>query len=234
MRRRSGCSAGEPSFATRPTGTCRLARVSRRRTHGRFGGSRISSRGRRPLMDMDDQLRMKGLASKPVIPGDYSEGQGSRSYAARFVRARLERDKEDGSMRDVDRTLDGNARIKVVGIEAGGSNAVNRMIRSKLRGVEFIAINTDLQALAHSEAPTKMNVGKKLTRGLGAGGNPTIGREAAEESQQELSELLQGADMVFLTAGMGGGTGAGAAPVVAEIARNNGALTIGVVTKPLT
>ncbi|TMD24423.1 MAG: cell division protein FtsZ [Chloroflexi bacterium] len=137
-------------------------------------------------------------------------------------------------MRDVDRTLEGNARIKVVGIGGGGSNAVNRMIRSKLRGVEFIAINTDLQALAHSEAQTKMNIGKKLTRGLGAGGNPTIGREAAEESQQELSELLSGADMVFLTAGMGGGTGSGAAPVVAEIARNNGALTIGVVTKPFT
>jgi cell division protein FtsZ len=184
-------------------------------------------------MNMDDQLRMKGLASRPVIPGDYGGGLGPRVSAERFVRARLERDKEE-AMRDVDRTLEGNARIKVVGIGGGGSNAVNRMIRSKLRGVEFIAINTDLQALAHSEAQTKMNIGKKLTRGLGAGGNPTIGREAAEESQQELSELLQGADMVFLTAGMGGGTGSGAAPVVAEIARNNGALTIGVVTKPFT
>jgi len=184
-------------------------------------------------MNMDDQLRMKGLASRPVIPGDYGGGQGPRVSAERFVRARLERDKEE-AMRDVDRTLEGNARIKVVGIGGGGSNAVNRMIRSKLRGVEFIAINTDLQALAHSEAQTKMNIGKKLTRGLGAGGNPTIGREAAEESQQELSELLSGADMVFLTAGMGGGTGSGAAPVVAEIARNNGALTIGVVTKPFT
>src|SRR5438270_597085 len=184
-------------------------------------------------MNMDDQLRMKGLASRPVIPGDYGGGQGPRASAERFVRARLERDKEE-AMRDVDRTLEGNARIKVVGIGGGGSNAVNRMIRSKLRGVEFIAINTDLQALAHSEAQTKMNVGKKLTRGLGAGGNPTIGREAAEESQQELSEMLTGADMVFLTAGMGGGTGTGAAPVVAEIARNNGALTIGVVTKPFT
>jgi cell division protein FtsZ len=184
-------------------------------------------------MNIDDQLRMKGLASRPVIPGDYGGGAGPRVSAERFVRARLERDKEE-AMRDVDRTLEGNARIKVVGIGGGGSNAVNRMIRSKLRGVEFIAINTDLQALAHSEAQTKMNIGKKLTRGLGAGGNPTIGREAAEESQQELSELLQGADMVFLTAGMGGGTGSGAAPVVAEIARNNGALTIGVVTKPFT
>src|SRR5207302_933100 len=184
-------------------------------------------------MNIDDQLRMKGLASRSVIPGDYGGGQGPRVSAERFVRARLERDKEE-AMRDVERTLEGNARIKVVGIGGGGSNAVNRMIRSKLRGVEFIAINTDLQALAHSEAQTKMNIGKKLTRGLGAGGNPTIGREAAEESQQELSELLSGADMVFLTAGMGGGTGSGAAPVVAEIARNNGALTIGVVTKPFT
>jgi len=169
-------------------------------------------------MNLDDQLRMKGLTSRP--PSD------------RFVRARLERGKEEERMRDLDRTLEGNARIKVVGIGGGGSNAVNRMIRSKLRGVEFIAINTDLQALSHSEAETKINIGKKLTRGLGAGGNPTIGREAAEESQQELAELLQGADMVFLTAGMGGGTGTGAAPVVAEVARNSGALTIGVVTKP--
>src|SRR4029077_3354544 len=141
---------------------------------------------------------------------------------------------QEAPMAELDRTIDGGARIKVVGVGGGGSNAVNRMIRSKLRGVEFVAVNTDLQALAHSEAQTKMNIGKKLTRGLGAGGNPTIGREAAEESQQELSELLQGADMVFLTAGMGGGTGSGAAPVVAEIARNNGALTIGVVTKPFT
>jgi len=133
-------------------------------------------------MDMDDQLRMKGLASGPVIPGDYGGGQGPRVPAERFFRARLERDKEEGRMRETDRTLEGNARIKVVGIGGGGSNAVNRMIRSKLRGVEFIAINTDLQALAHSEAQTKMNIGKKLTRGLGAGGNPTIGREAAEEA----------------------------------------------------
>jgi cell division protein FtsZ len=171
-------------------------------------------------MDFDDQVRMKGFVSRPP--------------AERFVRARLDRDKEDGRMRDAAETLEGNARIKVVGVGGGGSNAVNRMIRSKLRGVEFIAINTDLQALAKSEAEIKVNIGKKLTRGLGAGGNPTIGREAAEESQQELTELLRGADMVFLTAGMGGGTGTGAAPVIAEVARNNGALTIGVVTKPFT
>src|SRR5256714_2115385 len=233
MRRRWGCCGGEPNFGTTATGTHPLARARRRCTQKPFVGSRISSKRKEADMNSDDQLRMKGLASRPVIPGDCGGGQGPRVSAERFVRARLERDKEE-AMRDVDRTLEGNARIKVVGIGGGGSNAVNRMIRSKLRGVEFIAINTDLQALAHSEAQTKMNIGKKLTRGLGAGGNPTIGREAAEESQQELSELLQGADMVFLTAGMGGGTGSGAAPVVAEIARNNGALTIGVVTKPFT
>jgi cell division protein FtsZ len=133
---------------------------------------------------------------------------------------------------ELDRTLEGNARIKVVGVGGGGSNAVNRMIRSKLRGVEFVAINTDLQALNNSEAQVKMHIGRKLTRGLGAGGNPTVGAEAAEESREELSKLLHDCDMVFVTAGMGGGTGTGAAPIVAEIARQQGALTIGVVTKP--
>src|SRR6266700_1415120 len=147
-------------------------------------------------MNIDDQLRMKGLASRPVIPGDYGGGQGPRVSAERFVRARLERDKEE-ALRDVDRTLEGNARIKVVGIGGGGSNAVNRMIRSKLRGVEFVAINTDLQALTASEAQVKIHVGRKLTRGLGAGGNPTVGAEAAEESREELSKLLHDCDMVF-------------------------------------
>jgi cell division protein FtsZ len=167
---------------------------------------------------MDDPLRTKG--------------PGSRPPAERFFRARLDREREDVAPHEIDRTLEGNARIKVVGVGGGGSNAVNRMIRSRLRGVEFIAINTDLQALSYSEAQVKLNIGKKLTRGLGAGGNPTVGRDAAEESRQELTELLHGADMVFLTAGMGGGTGSGAAPVIAEIARASGALTIGVVTKP--
>src|SRR5260370_13202050 len=147
-------------------------------------------------MNIDDKLRMKDLASRPVIAGDCGGGVGPRVSAERFVRAGLERDKED-AMGDVDRTVEGNARIKVVGIGGGGSNAVNRMIRSKLRGVEFIAINTDLQALAHSEAQTKMNIGKKLTRGLGAGGNPTIGREAPEESPKELSERLCASAMAF-------------------------------------
>jgi len=135
-------------------------------------------------------------------------------------------------MVELDRTLEGNARIKVVGVGGGGSNAVNRMIRSKLRGVEFVAVNTDLQALNNSEAQLKIHIGRKLTRGLGAGGNPTVGAEAAEESREELSKLLHDCDMVFVTAGMGGGTGTGAAPIVAEIAKQQGALTIGVVTKP--
>ncbi len=137
-------------------------------------------------------------------------------------------------MKETERTLEGNARIKVVGIGGGGSNAVNRMIRSKLRGVEFIAVNTDLQALSHCDAETRINIGKKLTRGLGVGGDPRLGQEAAEESRQELGELLKGADMVFLTAGMGGGTGTGGAPVIAEVAASNGSLVIGVVTKPFS
>ncbi len=133
---------------------------------------------------------------------------------------------------DLDPTTQGNARIKVIGVGGGGSNAVNRMIRAKLRGVDFIAVNTDQQALQTSEAPTKVHIGRKVTRGLGAGGDPEVGEMAAEESRDELSSLLHDADMVFVTAGMGGGTGTGGAPIIAEIARSSGALTIGVVTKP--
>ena len=126
------------------------------------------------------------------------------------------------------------AVIKVVGVGGGGNNAVNRMIRSGLKGVEFIAVNTDAQALAMSEANEKIQIGSELTRGLGAGANPEIGSRAAEESREVLSEVLKGADMVFVTAGMGGGTGTGASPVIAEIAKQTGALTVGVVTKPFT
>jgi len=126
------------------------------------------------------------------------------------------------------------AQIKVVGIGGGGSNAVNRMISEGLGGVEFIAINTDNQALNLSKSKTRVRIGDKLTRGLGAGGNPEIGRKAAEESADELYEVLRGADMVFIAGGMGGGTGTGASPVVAQIAKELGALTIGVVTKPFT
>ncbi|MGP9502522.1 cell division protein FtsZ [Specibacter sp. AOP5-B1-6] len=126
------------------------------------------------------------------------------------------------------------AVIKVVGIGGGGVNAVNRMIDVGLRGVEFIAINTDAQALLMSDADVKLDVGRELTRGLGAGANPDVGRQAAEDHAEEIEEVLRGADMVFVTAGEGGGTGTGGAPVVARIARGLGALTIGVVTRPFT
>ncbi|HEV7935395.1 MAG TPA: cell division protein FtsZ, partial [Actinomadura sp.] len=126
------------------------------------------------------------------------------------------------------------AVIKVVGIGGGGVNAVNRMIEEGLKGVEFIAINTDAQALLMSDADVKLDVGRELTRGLGAGANPDVGRKAAEDHREEIEEVLKGADMVFVTAGEGGGTGTGGAPVVANIARSLGALTIGVVTRPFS
>ena len=126
------------------------------------------------------------------------------------------------------------AVIKVVGIGGGGVNAVNRMIEVGLKGVEFIAINTDAQALLMSDADVKLDVGRELTRGLGAGANPDVGRQAAEDHREEIEEVLKGADMVFVTAGEGGGTGTGGAPVVARIARSLGALTIGVVTRPFS
>ena len=124
------------------------------------------------------------------------------------------------------------ARLKVIGVGGGGSNAVNRMIRAKVEGVEFIAANTDLQALKLSQAPVKLQLGGKLTKGLGAGANPEIGRKAALEDTEKIIEALDGADMVFITAGLGGGTGSGAAPVVANLASELGALTVAVVTKP--
>ena len=126
------------------------------------------------------------------------------------------------------------ALIRVIGVGGGGSNAVNRMIRAELMGVEFIAVNTDAQALLQSDAPNKIRVGDKITRGLGAGGDPSIGQRAAEEDSEKIADALRDSDMVFITAGMGGGTGSGAAPVIAEIARDMGALTIGVVTKPFS
>ncbi len=126
------------------------------------------------------------------------------------------------------------ARIKVIGLGGAGCNAVTRMVRAEIRGVDFIGMNTDAQALALTEAPTRVQLGERLTRGLGAGGDHVRGQKAAEESRDDLRELISGADMVFITAGMGGGTGTGAAPVVAEIAKQSGALTIAVVTKPFT
>jgi cell division protein FtsZ len=124
------------------------------------------------------------------------------------------------------------AQIKVLGIGGGGSNAVNRMIEQGIRGVEFITINTDAQALMLSNAPQRLRIGDKLTKGLGAGGNPEIGEKAGQESAEDVKAMLKGTDMVFVTCGMGGGTGTGAAPVIAKLAKDSGALTIGVVTKP--
>lgn len=137
-------------------------------------------------------------------------------------------------MFDFDVDVDQYAKIKVIGVGGGGNNAVNRMVESGVRGIDFVALNTDRQALYSSKAEIKLQIGEKLTRGLGAGANPDIGAKAAEENRNEIMESLKGADMIFITAGMGGGTGTGAAPVVAEIAKELGILTVGVVTKPFT
>jgi cell division protein FtsZ len=137
-------------------------------------------------------------------------------------------------MLDFDLDAEKFASLKVVGVGGGGSNAVNRMINSGLKGVDFIAINTDAQALALSNALRKIQIGQNITKGLGAGANPEIGQRASEESREAIQEALKGADMVFITAGMGGGTGTGGAPVVAEISKEIGALTVGVVTKPFS
>jgi len=137
-------------------------------------------------------------------------------------------------MLDFDLDNERFANLKVVGIGGGGSNAVNRMINSGLKGVDFIAINTDAQALALSNALRKIQIGQNITKGLGAGANPEIGQRAAEESREAIMESLRGADMVFITAGMGGGTGTGGAPIIAEVSKELGALTVGVVTKPFT
>ncbi len=138
------------------------------------------------------------------------------------------------SEQQVESKVEPIARIKVIGVGGGGSNAVNRMIDEGIQGVEFISVNTDAQALVGAKSKSRLRLGDKLTRGLGAGGDPEIGRKAAEESADELYNALKGSDMVFVTAGMGGGTGTGAAPVVAQVAKESGALTIGVVTRPFT
>jgi cell division protein FtsZ len=133
---------------------------------------------------------------------------------------------------ELEETTAQNARMKVVGIGGGGGNAVNRMISERLSGVEFISVNTDAQALLHNKADQKVQIGKKLTRGLGAGARPEIGRQAIEENRDDVLRTLEGADLVFVTCGMGGGTGTGAAPIIAQIARDVGALTVGIVTRP--
>ncbi len=137
-------------------------------------------------------------------------------------------------MMDYDFEMDNFAQIKVIGVGGGGSNAVNRMIEAGLKGVDFIAVNTDGQALELSKARTKLQIGSKLAKGLGSGGNPEIGRQAAEESSEEIQNVLEGADMIFITAGMGGGTGTGGAPAIAEVAKKLNALTVGVVTRPFS
>jgi len=143
------------------------------------------------------------------------------------------RDKKEAPMRLADAAAVG-ARIKVIGVGGGGGNAVNRMIDAQLRGVEFIAANTDLQALAKCRAPVKMQLGNLLTKGLGAGADPEVGRKAALEDTERILETLEGADMVFVTTGLGGGTGTGAAPIIASLASEMGALTVAVVTKPFS
>lgn len=139
---------------------------------------------------------------------------------------------EDAHMFEFDLDMEGLAKIKVIGCGGGGSNAVNRMIDNGVKGVEFITVNTDAQALHLAKSEQKLQIGDKLTRGLGAGANPEVGKKAAEESRELIANTLKGSDMVFVTAGMGGGTGTGAAPVIAEIAKECGALTVGVVTRP--
>ncbi|MBR3785276.1 MAG: cell division protein FtsZ [Firmicutes bacterium] len=131
-------------------------------------------------------------------------------------------------------SIDNSAVIKVIGVGGGGCNAVNRMMEADLKGVQFIAVNTDKQALNRCKAETKIQIGEKLTRGLGAGGNPEVGQRSAEETLDEITDLLEGADMVFITAGMGGGTGTGAAPIIAKASKDMGILTVGVVTKPFS
>src|SRR5690606_8962577 len=141
---------------------------------------------------------------------------------------------EGHAMLEFDMDVEQIAQIKVIGVGGGGSNAVNRMIEAGVQGVEFIAVNTDAQALNNSLAPIKLQIGEKLTRGLGAGANPEIGKKAAEESRESIENVVEGADMVLVTAGMGGGPGTGAAPEIAASARELGALTVGVVTRPFT
>src|SRR6187455_3867759 len=146
----------------------------------------------------------------------------------------MEVDMDSTNKQAEERGSEAFARIKVIGVGGGGTNAVNRMIDEGIQGVEFISVNTDAQALMLAKASTRVRLGDKLTRGLGAGGDPEIGRKAAEESADELYEVVRGADMVFIACGMGGGTGTGAPPVIAQIAKELGALTIGVVTRPFS
>lgn len=189
-----------------------------------------------PLDQLESLFGPRKAASDnntPAIPGG-----GAREYGGKNADHRPA-ERYINSVPSPERKMEGimsqgAANIKVVGVGGGGGNAVNRMIASNVAGVEFWSINTDSQALAQSSATKQLQVGQKLTRGLGAGGNPAIGQKAAEESRDEVAAALAGADLVFITCGMGGGTGTGAAPIVAEIAKEMGALTVGVITRPFT
>lgn len=183
------------------------------------------------------------MSFEPIIENEEDKTESTEETATETASEELALEaSEEGSAEDIvdqdDMAMDFEddvllgAKIKVVGVGGGGCNALNAMVRSGLTGVEFIAANTDRQALAKSLAQTKIQLGETLTKGLGAGANPTVGKNSAEESREEIAQALSGADMIFVTAGMGGGTGTGAAPVIAEIAREMGALTVAVVTKP--
>lgn len=188
--------------------------------------------------------RSSAAENFPGLPGsspspNRAESSGGSSSSGGSFEARTTPDRYVGGVPAREKKLEeivaqGAANIKVIGVGGGGGNAVNRMIASKVAGVEFWSINTDSQALNQSEATKQLQVGQKLTRGLGAGGNPAIGQKAAEESRDEIAAALAGADLVFITCGMGGGTGTGAAPIVAAIAKEMGALTVGVITRPFT
>src|SRR5439155_865467 len=172
-------------------------------------------------------------ASRPVARWCRARGSsaGSRRSSG-GCRTSSDRSPEGAMIFELEETVSQNARMKVVGVGGGGGNALNRMVDEGLQGVEFISVNTDAQALLNNKADVKVQIGKKLTRGLGAGARPEIGRQAIEENRDEVLHGLQGADLVFVTCGMGGGTGTGAAPIISQIARDLGALTIGIVTKP--
>ncbi len=183
------------------------------------------------VLELGNHSSRDEKANLPVDPEQISRRQVTQSHNNTITNTRqqLLSDPETDNI-----MLSSAARIKVIGVGGGGGNAVNRMIASEVNGVEFWSLNTDAQALLQSSSPKRFQIGQKITKGLGAGGNPAIGQKAAEESKSEIAHALEGADLVFITAGMGGGTGTGAAPIIAEIAKEAGALTVGIVTRPFT
>ena len=226
---------GGPNPRPRPLSPSQAARtvVIRSPVGGRERGTD------REIKESEDKMDTRGNeGGVSVSAGVDKKAKDEMSHRKDTATKRAHRTKEDkpkmSARRTVQGSADSQARIRVLGLGGGGSNAVNRMIEMGLQGVEFVAINTDTQALMLSKAPIRLRIGTRITRGLGSGGDPEIGRKAAEESVDELREAVKGADMVFITAGMGGGTGTGASPIVARLAKEEGALTIGVVTKPFS